>query len=198
VVCHHRRVTEGVALDTPSRKPSMLAVGTVVWLASELMFFGGLFAAYFTLRSDARVWPPPGTHLETVAASLATVLLLVSSGTIHIAGLARARGDRARMHRWMIITIALGAVFFANQIREFFVLDFSPSSSSYGSMYYVMTGFHAAHVFAGLLLIVAAIAITTGVGSLERRSPACESVEYFWHFVDAVWVLLFLTLFVLR
>jgi heme/copper-type cytochrome/quinol oxidase subunit 3 len=53
-------------------------------------------------------------------------------------------------------------------------------------------------VFAGLLLIVAAIAITTGAGTLERRSPACESVEYFWHFVDAVWVLLFLTLFVLR
>ena len=73
--------------------------------------------------------------------------------------------------------IALGALFLANQIREFFVLDFGPSSSSYGSMYYVMTGFHALHVFAGLLLIVAAIAITTGAGTLERRTPAVESVE---------------------
>jgi cytochrome c oxidase subunit 3 len=102
------------------------------------------------------------------------------------------------MHRWLVITIALGTLFFANQIREFFVLDFAPSSSSYGSMYYVMTGFHALHVFAGLLLIIAAIAITTGAGTLERRTPAVESVSYFWHFVDVVWILLFLTLFVLR
>jgi cytochrome c oxidase subunit 3 len=162
------------------------------------MFFGGLFAAYFTLRSRAVTWPPRGTHLETVAALLATIVLVISSGTIHFAGVARERGDRVAMHRWLVLTIALGTLFFANQIREFFVLDFAPSSSSYGSMYYVMTGFHALHVFAGLLLIVAAIAITTGAGTLERRTPAVESVTYFWHFVDVVWILLFLTLFVLR
>jgi cytochrome c oxidase subunit III len=198
VVCHHRRVAEGVTLEQPARRPSLLAVGTVVWLASELMFFGGLFAAYFTLRANAAVWPPLGTHLETVAAALATVVLISSSVTLHFAGSARNHGDRTTMHRWMVITIALGAVFFANQVREFFVLDFSPSSNSYGSMYYVMTGFHAAHVFAGLLLIITAIAITTGGASLERRAPACESVEYFWHFVDLVWIFLFFTLFVLR
>jgi cytochrome c oxidase subunit 3 len=198
VVCHHRRVADGVTLETPTRRPSLLAVGTVVWLASELMFFGGLFAAYFTLRSQATVWPPRGTHLETVAALLATIVLIISSGTIHLAGVARDRGDRVAMHRWLVLTIALGTLFFANQIREFFVLDFAPSSNSYGSMYYVMTGFHALHVFAGLLLIVAAIAITTGAGTLERRTPAVESVSYFWHFVDVVWILLFLTLFVLR
>jgi cytochrome c oxidase subunit III len=198
VVCHHRRVTEGVTLEAPTRRPSLLAVGTVVWLASELMFFGGLFAAYFTLRANATIWPPRGTHLETASALIGTIVLVASSGTLHVAGTARARGDRMMMHRWMVLTIALGAVFFANQIREFFVLDFGASSSSYGSIYYIMTGFHAAHVFAGLLLIVAAIAITTGAGTLERRSPAVESVTYFWHFVDIVWILLFLTLFVLR
>ena len=169
-----------------------------MWLASELMFFGGLFAAYLTLRSNAKVWPPADVHLELLAATLATLVLIASSGTIHFATRARERDDRATMQRWLIITLALGAVFLANQIREFFVLDFSPSSSSYGSMYYVMTGFHALHVFAGLLLIVAAIAITTGAGTLERRAPAVESVSYFWHFVDVVWILLFLTLFVLR
>jgi cytochrome c oxidase subunit 3 len=198
VVCHHRRVAEGVTLEAPVRRPSLLAVGTVVWLASELMFFGGLFAAYFTLRANAVTWPPRGTHLETAAALVATIVLIASSGTMHFAGTARARGDRLMMHRWMVLTVALGTVFFANQIREFFVLDFGASSNSYGSMYYVMTGFHAAHVLAGLLLIVAAIAITTGAGTLERRTPAVEGVTYFWHFVDIVWILLFLTLFVLR
>jgi cytochrome c oxidase subunit 3 len=162
------------------------------------MFFGGLFAAYLTLRSNAKVWPPAGVHLELLAATLATLVLIASSGTIHFATKARERGDRAMTQRWLIITFALGAIFLANQVREFFVLDFSVSSSSFGSMYYLMTGFHGLHVLAGLVLLVVAVVITTGPGTLERRGPVVESVTYYWHFVDVVWVLLFLTLFVLR
>jgi cytochrome c oxidase subunit 3 len=179
-------------------QPSMLAVGTVVWLASELMFFGGLFAAFVTLRANATVWPPPSVHLETLAAAVATIVLVASSGTIHLATRARERGNRVLTQRWLIVTLALGALFLANQIREFFVLDFSPSSNGFGSMYYLITGFHALHVFAGLALIVVALGLTTAPGSLERRAPGIASVTYYWHFVDIVWVLLFLTLFVLR
>jgi cytochrome c oxidase subunit 3 len=170
----------------------------VVWLASELMFFGGLFAAYITLRSNARVWPPETVHLEVLAATIATIVLIASSGTIHLATVAREKGDRVLMQRWLIITLALGAVFLANQIREFYVLDFSAGSSSFGSMYYLLTGFHALHVFGGLALIVTAIILTTGPGSLERRGPAVESVTYYWHFVDIVWIIVFLVIFVLR
>jgi cytochrome c oxidase subunit 3 len=61
-----------------------------------------------------------------------------------------------------------------------------------------MTGFHALHVFAGLALIVTAVVLVSGPGSLERRGPAVESVTYYWHFVDVVWILLFLTIFVIR
>jgi cytochrome c oxidase subunit III len=201
-VCHHPPVAQGVTLEPrppPSRAgPSLLAVGTIVWLASELMFFGGLFAAYVTLRANSRVWLPHAVHLETAAAAIATVLLIASSGTIHLAGKARERGDRVGMQRWMIITLALGVVFVANQIREFFVLDFSASSSGFASMYYIMTGFHALHVFAGLLLIIAAVVVTMSAKDFERRAPVAESVTYYWHFVDVVWILLFLTLFVIR
>ena len=197
-MCHHRRVTQGVTSQAPRKPPSLLAVGTVVWLASELMFFGGLFAAYITLRSNAHVWPPKTVHLELLAATLATLVLIASSGTIHLATLARERGDRALTPRWLIITAARGAVFLVNQIREFYVLDFSASSSGFGSMYYLMTGFHALHVFAGLALIVTAVVLVSGPGSLERRGPAVESVTYYWHFVDVVWILLFLTIFVIR
>jgi cytochrome c oxidase subunit 3 len=190
---------ESVATESRARQqPSMLAVGTVVWLASELMFFGGLFAAYFTLRAEAKEWPPPGVELETLTSAIATVLLIASSGTMHLAVRSRERGDRTAMLRWLVLTLALGAVFLANQGREFLVLDFQVSSNSYGSIYYLMTGFHGLHVLAGLVLMLVALAIATGPGPLARRGPVVESIGYYWHFVDVVWIGLFTTIFVIR
>jgi cytochrome c oxidase subunit 3 len=176
----------------------MLAVGTVVWLASELMFFGGLFAAYFTLKAEARQWPPPGVELETLLSAIFTVFLIASSGTMILAVRALERGDRAGMIRWILLTFGLGLLFLANQIREFLSLDFQISSNSYGSIYYLMTGFHALHVAAGLLLMFVALAIATGPGPLARRSPAVDSIGYYWHFVDVVWIGLFTTIFIIR
>jgi len=176
----------------------MLAVGTVVWLASELMFFGGLFAAYFTLRAEARVWPPSGVELETLMSATFTLFLIVSSGTMVLAVRSLERGNRAAMQRWLVLTVALGALFLTNQIREFFSLDFQVSSNSYGSIYYLMTGFHGLHVAAGLALMLVALAVATGPGPLARRGPVVESIGYYWHFVDVVWIGLFTTLFVIR
>jgi cytochrome c oxidase subunit 3 len=176
----------------------MLAVGAVVWLASEVMFFGGLFAAYFTLRSEAGAWPPHGVELETLTTAIATAVLVASSGTMHLAVQALHRGDRVAVQRWLVVTLALGALFLANQVREFLVLDFGVSSSSYGSIYYTMTGFHGLHVLGGLVLLVVAAAIIGGGAPSERRAAGVEAVAYYWHFVDVVWVGLFLTIFVLR
>jgi cytochrome c oxidase subunit 3 len=176
----------------------MLAVGTVVWLASELMFFGGLFAAYFTLKAEARVWPPAGVELETALSAFFTLFLIASSGTMVLAVRSLERGDRAGMIRWLLATFGLGALFLANQIREFYSLDFRVSSNSYGSIYYLMTGFHALHVAAGLLLMLVALVIATGPGLVERRAPVVDSIGYYWHFVDVVWIGLFTTIFVIR
>jgi cytochrome c oxidase subunit 3 len=192
------RVGAGDFAPAERQQPSMLAVGTVVWLASELMFFGGLFAAYFTLRADESIWPPNDVHLETFASGLATLLLIASSGTMHLATLARERDDRAGMQRWLVLTFALGAVFLANQGREFLVLDFQISSNSYGSIYYLMTGFHGLHVLGGLILMIIALVIATGPGPLARRGPVVESIGYYWHFVDVVWIALFVTIFIIK
>ncbi len=192
-------VAEGLAAEAqPRQQPSMLAVGTVVWLASELMFFGGLFAAYFTLKAEARLWPPPGVELETLLSAIFTLFLIASSGTMILAVRSLDRGDRAGMVRWTVLTFALGLLFLANQIREFLTLDFGISSNSYGSIYYLMTGFHALHVAAGLLLMIVAVAIATGRGPLSRRRPAVDSIGYYWHFVDVVWIGLFTTIFIIR
>ena len=176
----------------------MLTVGVVIWLASELMFFGGLFAAYFTLRSEAGVWPPDDVTLETISSAIATVVLLVSSATIHSASRALERGDRAGVQRGLVITLALGALFLAGQVREYTINDFEISSHAYGSIYYLMTGFHGLHVAAGLVLLGIGLALVGGPGPLPRRGPAVESVIYYWHFVDAVWVALFATIFLVR
>jgi cytochrome c oxidase subunit 3 len=181
-----------------ARQPSVLAVGTVVWLASETMFFGGLFAAYFTLRAEAPRWPPPGIELETALSAIFTVVLIASSGTMQLGVSATERGDRRGAQLWVIVTLVLGTLFLANQIREFFSLPFNVSTNSYGSLYYLMTGFHALHVLAGLVLMVIALAVTTGTASLRRQSSVTQSVSYYWHFVDIVWVGLFTTLFIIR
>jgi cytochrome c oxidase subunit 3 len=187
-----------VTRGSRSRPPAMLTVGTVVWLASELMFFGGLFAAYFTLRAETAVWPPADVTLETTLSAIFTVVLIVSSGTIHMAGKALERGDRAGVQRWIVITVVLGGLFLANQIREFLVNDFSISSHAYGSIYYLMTGFHGLHVAAGLVLLLIGLTMVVNAGTLARRTPAVESVTYYWHFVDVVWVGLFTTIFLIR
>jgi cytochrome c oxidase subunit 3 len=178
--------------------PSPLSVGVVVWLASELMFFAGLFAAYFTVRSGSPHWPPPGVELATGRTALATVVLVSSSFTMHAAVQAAKRKDRRSAVRWLVLTILLGLVFIGNQAWEYAEAPFSISSHAYGSLFYLMTGFHGLHVIGGLVFMGVVSGVIAGPGS---RAPAGETVEvcgYYWHFVDVVWVAMFSTLYLLK
>ena len=180
------------------RSLSPLSVGVVVWLASELMFFAGLFAAYFTIRAGATSWPPEGVELPTTRTAVATAVLVASSVTMHWAVAAARRGDRHQALQWLGLTVVLGLVFLGNQAWEYAEAPFSISSHAYGSLFYVMTGFHGLHVIGGLLFMGAVAAMIGGSGS---RAPAGETLEvcgYYWHFVDVVWVAMFSTLYLLR
>jgi cytochrome c oxidase subunit 3 len=180
------------------RTISALAVGVVVWLSSELMFFSGLFAAYFALRGQTEPWPPVGVELATGRTAVATVVLLGSSVTMHRAVHAARHDDRLASARWLVLTIAMAAVFMVNQGIEYAESTFSISSHAYGSMFFLMTGFHGLHVLGGMVLMGSVIWTITGRTS---RAPAAQTVEmcaYYWHFVDAVWVVMFATLYVLR
>jgi cytochrome c oxidase subunit III len=177
--------------------PSTLGVGVVVWLASELMFFAGLFAAYFTLRSVNDVWPPDGVELATARTAAATVVLVASSGAVHMAVVAARRDDRRRASLWLGITAVMGLVFLSNQALEYAEAPFRLDDHAYGSIFYLMTGFHGAHVVGGLILMGAIAAAIAG----RSRAPTFQTVEvcaYYWHFVDVVWVVMFLTIYVLR
>jgi cytochrome c oxidase subunit 3 len=179
-------------------RPPMLAVGTVVWLASELMFFSGLFAAYFTLRSASRgPWPPEGVELDAVTAGLFTLALVASSGTIQVAVRALTRNDRAGFRRWLLITASLAFLFLANQGREWATATFDTDSNTFGSAFYLMTGFHGLHVLGGVLAMFVLVGRATSPRFGAAEVPAAEVVSYYWHFVDVVWIGMFVTLFLL-
>ena len=100
-------------------RPALMNVGVIVWLASELMFFSGLFAAFFTLRSSTAVWPPKGDTLDVTTVLMATILLVVSSGTMQMAVSRTVRGDRTGFLGWLALTFALGALFDGMQLSDY-------------------------------------------------------------------------------
>jgi cytochrome c oxidase subunit 3 len=183
---------------THDRTP-VLTVGTVVWLASELMFFSGLFAAYFTLRAAARgEWPPADVELEVVTSGLFTLALVASSGSMQLAVRAVTAGRLAAFRTWLAVTLVLAGAFIGNQAHEWSTLGFSVSSHAYGSAFYVMTGFHGIHVLGGMLAMVLLLG-RSGSGRFgPGEAPAVEMVSYYWHFVDVVWIGLWATLFLLK
>ena len=173
-------------------------LGVRLAILSEIMLFGGLFAAYFVIRADTGGWPPPGQERpELIIPGLNTLLLVSSSFTMQWAVRAIDRGDRSTMLRFLAVTIALGTVFIGIQAYEFATNGFGLSDGVFGSTFYTLTGFHGAHVLAGLaLLTIVANRGRRGLISGSRHTEV-EGVSYYWHFVDVVWVFLFSTVYVL-
>jgi cytochrome c oxidase subunit III len=177
-------------------------LGMLLFISSELMFFGSLFGAYFTLRAGYSIWPPPDSpDLAVLRSALFSIFLLASSATMQLGVIAARRDDRKALVRWSIVTIALGAIFLGGQAWEYADLSsegFTISSSVYGTTFFAMTGFHALHVIGGLcaITLIAAAARREGYG--RRRIGPVEAVSYYWHFVDVIWILLFSTIYLLR
>lgn len=181
----------------PIQRPQLLAVGVMIWLGSEFMFFSGLFAAFFTIRSAAPVWPPAGTKLDTYQALIFTVVLLASSPTMQFGVWAREHGNRKKARAWLWVTLILGAAFLGNQAYEWKTLPFRPSTNAYGSLFYIMSGLHGLHVLLGLVAMVFLLFRLSGPEGDQGETPVYQAVSYYWHFVDIVWVGLFSALFLL-
>ena len=182
-------------------RPSLLAVGTTIWLASELMFFAGLFASYFTIRAadTPRLWPGTEIKLATERDLAFTVLLVASSFTMQHAVGEIDKGRRSTGAKWIMVTFVLGAAFLANQLYEWQVVNFRPSTSAYSSLFFIMTGFHGLHVLLGLLAMLGLLLrLTAGTSGDRGAEPAAAVVTYYWHFVDVVWIGLFVTLFFVK
>ena len=179
---------------------SMPLLGMVLFIASEVMFFGGLFGAYFNLKAEAAggVWPPEGIDVHSTIPGIFTVILIISSFTLHAAVNSIKRGNNRGLVRWTVITLILGLVFLAGQLYDYSTLDFTIRDGVYGTLFYTLTGFHGAHVFAGLVYLFIVL-IRASTGQFTRHSHAAvEGASLYWHFVDVVWIVLFLILYVLK
>ncbi|HVB06305.1 MAG TPA: heme-copper oxidase subunit III [Acidimicrobiales bacterium] len=179
------------------QRPQLLAVGVMIWLGSEFMFFSGLFAAFFTIRAHAAVWPPAGTKLDTYQALAFTFVLLASSPTMQFGVWAEERGERVKARFWVVTSLLLGAAFLGNQAYEWKTLPFRPHDNAYASLFYIMSGLHGLHVLLGLVAMLALLARMKGVRGDSGEAPVFQAVSYYWHFVDIVWIGLFSALFLL-
>ncbi len=203
-------VTQALAADPaitrPARhrpdRPPMLAVGVIIWLGSEVMFFSSLFAAFFTIRAHAIIWPPPGAHLDTIRAGIFTIVLVSSSFTMQKAVFDQERGERKSAKLWVWLTLVLGALFVANQFFEWVTLSQNPATNpthtSYGSLFFIMSGLHGLHVFLGLAAMIFLLVRLRGPGGDPGETSVFQGVSYYWHFVDVVWVGLYACLFLLK
>ncbi len=192
----------------------MVTVGTIVWLSSELMFFAGLFAAYFTIRNIApNLWDQQTELLNIPFAAANTTILVLSSVTCQFGVFAAERGKAGRsgklsqiklwgMREWFLLTYLMGAVFIAGQATEYAALvteHVTISSSPYGSMFYLATGFHGLHVIGGLIAFLLVIGRTFAARKFtHEQAISAIVVSYYWHFVDIVWVGLFATIYLLK
>ncbi len=195
-------------------RPNPVSVGTIVWLASELMFFAGLFAMYFTLRATVtEEWAVQTDKLNITFAAINTTVLVLSSVTCQMGVWAAERFQPVRsggllnvkgwgMNEWMTLTYVMGAFFIGGQIFEYAELvheGLTISSSPYGSVFYLTTGFHGLHVVGGLL----AFLFLMGRSFTSRRFGHHEATtaivtSYYWHFVDVVWIALFATIYLIK
>ncbi|WP_235778516.1 aa3-type cytochrome oxidase subunit III [Sinomonas notoginsengisoli] len=195
-------------------RPNMVSVGTVVWLSSELMFFAGLFAMYFSLRAaSSDLWAEETGKLNFPFALVNTIVLVASSFTCQMGVFAAERLQPRRagglsafvrwgMVEWFILTFLMGTFFVAGQSTEYAMLvseHVTLDANAYGSAFYITTGFHGLHVMGGLvafLFIIGRAFVAKRFGHYEATAAIVTS--YYWHFVDVVWIGLFLVIYVLK
>jgi cytochrome c oxidase subunit 3 len=183
-------------------RPNMVSVGTIVWLSSELMFFAGLFAMFFSIRAaDYGLWQKHFPTLDLPYALVFTTILVLSSVTCQLGVFAAERGDVYRLRFWFTVTFLMGLAFVlgqANEYRHLVTEGIKINEDGYGSVFYLTTGFHGLHVTGGLIAFIYFMIRTTMGRFTPAQATASIVVSYYWHFVDVVWIALFFMIYLLE
>lgn len=180
--------------------------GVILFLGTEVILFGALFASYFNGRMMAHhageEWP--GVPLPLLATGINTAILISSGGTMHWAMHSIQHGRRRQFLIGLSLTLLLGATFLFQQVREYIDLIFSEGltmgenpegSPLFGSTFFSLTGTHGLHVFGGLVAIFFVFFRALKGQFSPEKFLAVEGAAFYWHFVDVVWVFLFVTIY---
>jgi len=177
-------------------------LGMWAFLSSEALFFGALIANYLLFKGRELQGIHPRELLNIPFTSASSFVLLMSSLTMVLAHAALTREDQKHARLWLLATAGLGMAFIGGQVFEFssfyregMTLATNPASSSF----FVLTGFHGAHVTVGIIMLLTLVGISLRQGSLSfGKGLNLELVGLYWHFVDIVWIVIFTVVYLIR
>lgn len=190
--------TKPEAAEHHEEHPDLRVTGLLVFLISESLMFGGLFASYLIYRSTSVVWPPEGTEVELLVPAINTIILVSSSFVIHNGDTAIKKNDVAGLRLWYVLTAVMGVIFLGGQVYEYLTLGYGLTTNIFSNCFYLMTGFHGLHVTVGVLLILGVLWRSRRQGHYSTsKHVGPEMAEIYWHFVDIIWIILFGLLYIL-
>ncbi len=175
-------------------------LGMWTFLGSECLFFGALISTYLLYRGRAAGRMLPKEVYDIPYTSVSSFVLLMSSLTMVLALSAIQRGDLRRLRVWLLATALLGASFIAGQVYEFtsfYREGLKISTNLFGSSFYVLTGFHGAHVTIGIVMLLSLFSISLRGKLGQERSEVVELAGLYWHFVDIVWIVIFTVIYLI-
>ena len=197
--------TQEIATSSHEEHPTSLGLDSVklaMWgfLGSECLFFGSLISTYLLYRNRVLDGPKPSEIYDIPFTSVSSFVLLMSSLTMVLALAAIQRGDHRGLRIWLLATALLGAVFVGGQYFEFITFwhhGLQLNTNTFGTTFFVLTGFHGAHVTIGIIMLLSLL-----VTSLLGRLPTADSLTVeltglYWHFVDIVWIVIFTVVYLL-
>lgn len=186
---------EATSTGLPNAKLAMW-----LFLASDVLLFGALITTYVVYRGRSVVGPYPSEVFDIPFTSVSSFVLLASSLTMVLALAAIQRGDLGRMRLWLLATALLGTSFVGGQVYEFTAFyreGLSLTTNLFGSTFYVLTGFHGAHVTIGILMLLTLFSLSFLGRLTQRDAMTVELVGLYWHFVDIVWIVIFTVVYLI-
>jgi len=172
-----------------------------LFLASECLLFGSLIGAYLLYRNRSVDGPYPEDLFDIPFTSVSAFVLLMSSVTMVLALAAIQRGDQRGLRIWLLSTALLGLLFLSGQAFEFTEFNregLSLSSNLFGTTFFVLTGFHGAHVTVGVLILLSLLVMAFRGRLTQAQSMNIELAGLYWHFVDAVWIVIFTLVYLIQ
>jgi heme/copper-type cytochrome/quinol oxidase subunit 3 len=199
----HRAASTTAAVGHPHTTTGLdnRKLGMWAFLGSECLFFGSLISTYLLYRGQSVRGPFPGQVYDIPYTSVSSFVLLMSSLTMVLALNAIQRGDHRKLRVWLLATALLGMTFVGGQVFEFTIFvreGLTISRNLFGTSFFVLTGFHGAHVTVGIVMLLVLFGMSAAGRLPTENALRVELVGLYWHFVDVVWIVIFTVVYLIN